>query len=338
MSDAAPGAQAGSVDNGGVHCTHERFCSLCGSPGKLLHGGLSDHEFGAPGVWSVRRCTAPDCGLAWLDPRPLTAEIGKLYARYYTHTVDSADDGSPELRSYDSTGAKKLLKQCLAALFFWRRAAFQSDRNYLQGVPPGRLLDVGCGNGLFMGSMARLGWSAHGIDFDANALMQAQRYAGVTTAQGDLVEQALPPASFDAIHLGNVIEHLPEPASTLAECHRLLKPGGRLVLITPNIDSLGHRLFGPDWRGLEAPRHLFLFNGRSLSRLARSAGFVAPRVFSVPGDRAGAGYIVEQSAHNARAAGRVPPRVAVRSLMLKERALDLAGRRVGEWIVLIARR
>ena len=333
-----PAAQAPPpyVDNGGVFCLPQAACALCGSPGKLLHDGLRDHEFGAPGVWSIRRCSAAHCGLAWSDPRPLAGEVGKLYQRYYTHSVQTGDDGSPEQRSYDSAGTTKLVKRLLGTLLFWRCEVFASDRNYLQGMPPGRLLDVGCGNGLFLGSMARAGWSAHAVDFDAAALALAARQRGVTTSQGALSELALPAASFDAIHMGNVIEHLSDPLKTLAECHRLLKPGGRMVVITPNLDSLGHRLFGADWRGLEPPRHVFLFSVRSLTKLARAAGFNAPRVFSVTGDRAGAGYIVEQSAQIARAEGRVPPSVDLPRLMLKERALDLLGRPVGEWIVLIA--
>ena len=78
---------------------------------------------------------------------------------------------------------------------------------------------------------------------------------------------------FDIITLNNVVEHLHDPGAVLGACHRLLKPGGHIWLDTPNIDSPGHRFFGVNWRGLETPRHLVLFNHKSLVHLLMNAGF-----------------------------------------------------------------
>jgi SAM-dependent methyltransferase len=78
---------------------------------------------------------------------------------------------------------------------------------------------------------------------------------------------------FDAITLGHVIEHVHDPVATLKSCWRLLKPGGCLWLETPNIDSYGHSRYGGDWLGLDAPRHLVVFNWRSLVSSLSRAGF-----------------------------------------------------------------
>src|SRR2546429_421611 len=60
-------------------------CYVCGGRGTLLYEDLNDRLFGAPGVWNVKRCPNPACGLLWLDPMPDEEDIGKAYAEYYTH-------------------------------------------------------------------------------------------------------------------------------------------------------------------------------------------------------------------------------------------------------------
>ncbi len=122
-----------------------------------------------------------------------------------------------------------------------------------------------------MEELARLGWEAEGVDFDAAAVAQA-RARGLRVHAGALEAQRYPDAHFDAIGMSHVLEHLPEPLATLAECRRLLRPGARLVLATPNATSLGHRRFGRDWRGLETPRHLQVFTAAALRRVLEHAG------------------------------------------------------------------
>jgi SAM-dependent methyltransferase len=73
--------------------------------------------------------------------------------------------------------------------------------------------------------------------------------------------------------MGHVLEHVPDPRALLAECRRIIKPGGRLVSITPNVSSWGHQIFGPHWLGLDPPRHLHLFTPASLRRLAQDTGW-----------------------------------------------------------------
>jgi 2-polyprenyl-3-methyl-5-hydroxy-6-metoxy-1,4-benzoquinol methylase len=325
-----------NYDNGGVLCETRAACGNCGSPGTTIHTGLKDYLFGAPGVWSIRRCTNRGCGLGWLDPHPRADQVVKFYQRYWTHG-DGAGDGEPsQVASFSSTGGKKWIKRLIADAIPWRRAAYRSDNLYLSDMPPGRLLDVGCGDGAFAASMASEGWRACGIDFDEGAVAAARRHGLIDVKVGDLIGQNYPAVSFDAIVMNNVIEHLSNPGETLAECQRILASGGRLVTITPNVESLGHAIFGADWRGLEPPRHLLLYTDRALRQVAERAGFTQIQIFSTPLDKESGTAILRTSAKIAELAGHSTPSVHVGRLMLKERLLDIAGKICGEWLVLIA--
>jgi 2-polyprenyl-3-methyl-5-hydroxy-6-metoxy-1,4-benzoquinol methylase len=226
--------------------------------------------------------------LVWLDPRPVPEEIGKAYAGYYTHS--QPEPGASWLRdsvwaiwrSYlgvrfgyrQSAGpAWRRLVAPLALLHPGGRDELDSAAMYLPApTAPARLLDVGCGSGVLLARMQSLGWDVEGVEVDA-AAVEAARRRGVGVRLGTLGHQSFSEASFDAVHSSHVIEHVHDPAGLLRECLRILKPGGRLVILTPNIASWGHALFGPAWLNLDPPRHLFLFNSENLRRLAERAGF-----------------------------------------------------------------
>ncbi len=269
-------------------------CPVCGSAARsLLHAALADDSFRAvPGTWSLWRCS--DCACAYLDPRPDRATIGQAYQRYYTHAAapNAGPDGTPNgapvswrgrlrrwmedaylHRHYGAARAPSVAGAWLyAALLPYRH---MTDVRYRHLPGPGRgraLLDVGCGAGGFLLLAQACGWQVDGIDPDPLAAAEGRRL-GVPVRQGGLEVHAGRAACFDVITLSHVIEHVHDPVATLADCHRLLRPGGCLWIATPNIDSGGHAWFSRHWRGLEAPRHLVLFNEPGLRRLLQQAGF-----------------------------------------------------------------
>jgi SAM-dependent methyltransferase len=162
------------------------------------------------------------------------------------------------------------------------------------------LLDVGCGDGAFLAEARDCGWQVVGLEPDHRAAAVA-RQRGLEVRVGGLECLQAQTGAFDVITLSHVIEHLPRPVQALRDCRRLLKPGGQLWLETPNVDSLGHQVFGENWRGLEAPRHFVLFSPRALERALAAAGFGPPRSMPAPSPRR---WIFERSL--AISQGRLP--------------------------------
>src|SRR5215472_8916534 len=226
-------------------------CILCGSSGELLYEGLEDPLYGVEGQWSYRRCTNQGCRLLWLDPAPVEEDLGAAYAQYFTHEAGAGGPSLPrrmfrQLRaSYVGsrfgyrTGSRAL--GMLGGLHPGSGDVFASSVMFLDAPANGAsLLDVGAGGGDFIASLSALGWKTTGVETDPVAAQRA-RARGLDVHQGDLESAGFADALFDAITLAHVIEHVPDPARLLAECRRVLKPGGRLVMLTPNTSSWGHR-------------------------------------------------------------------------------------------------
>jgi len=137
-----------------------------------------------------------------------------------------------------------------------------------------RLLDVGAAVGIFVERARRAGWSAAGLEPSSWAAAHARDVLGQPVTTGTLEQERPPSGSLDVVTLWEVIEHLPDPAATLREIHRILKPGGHLALSTPDARSPVSRLLGRRWPGWrKVPEHLFFFDGHTLARMLNDAGF-----------------------------------------------------------------
>jgi 2-polyprenyl-3-methyl-5-hydroxy-6-metoxy-1,4-benzoquinol methylase len=268
-------------------------CPLCGTAGKPLYTGLKDFSYAAPGEWNFSRCPEKNCGMVWLDPAPVPDDLGLAYQGYYTH--HQPEPGASLLRDlvwgvwmgylirrfgYPAKLVKpwQRLLAPLALLHPGGRAELEAAAMHLP-VPtgPARVVDVGCGSGVLLARMKRLGWEVEGTDVDAGGVA-ATRSRGIRCLEGELVAQHFPENHFDAVHSAHVLEHVPDPQALLRECLRILKPGGTFVCLTPNVAGWGQNYFGQSWLCLDPPRHLNLFTQPALRRAVEQAGFQITRL------------------------------------------------------------
>jgi 2-polyprenyl-3-methyl-5-hydroxy-6-metoxy-1,4-benzoquinol methylase len=250
-------------------------CKLCGSTGEVLHADLRDRLFSAPGTWQLKRCSNAACGLLWLDPEASEEDVGLLYQGYYTHGA--------------SGDRKSALRQALRSPFRMAWAAMlrvtpiskerrRLETLFIDELPPGDLLEVGCGAGERLPLFAARGWRVTGQEVDPEAAAQARRIRGVEIHVGPVEELAARGRRFNAIVMNHVIEHVSDPVGLLRTCLSMLRPAGGLICVTPNAISWGYRAFGSDWIGLDPPRHLTMFAPTTLRAAARMAGHRDPEV------------------------------------------------------------
>jgi SAM-dependent methyltransferase len=148
----------------------------------------------------------------------------------------------------------------------------------LDYLPPGgRLLELGCACGFLLVAARERGYTVKGVEMSKWASDYARRELGLDVVTGRLDTVDLDPASFDVVVLADVIEHLSDPRETLQQVHRLLRPGGRILILTPDIGSLAGRLAGTHWWTL-LDDHYFYFSRPTLRRLLESEGFVTEQM------------------------------------------------------------
>lgn len=246
-------------------------CPICSAAARYDSSGR-DLMFDHYARYDYFNCT--DCGSIFLHPMPDLETIGSFYPAHY-----SVFDGESPIRTISP------LKQAILCLKHgythlepplpYRLLATLLSPFYRLAtpdyIPNATLLDVGCGNGRYLSTMRALGWKVQGVELSENGVKVCQA-SGLPVHHGDLASAAFPDASFELITVRHVIEHVPDPRAFMAELARILMPGGRLIIETPNSNALGRKWLGANWFANEVPRHLILFNEKNINKLAHSHG------------------------------------------------------------------
>ena len=235
--------------------TQQVPCNLCGSAAfaeiypATLRGRRALQELCActSSAYGIReaivRCT--ECGFVFQNPQPIPDDLIEAYEL----VVDTRYDQEREGRIHTFTRSLRELEEYCGR---------------------GRLLDVGSHLGFFVEVADKAGWDAQGIEPSEWAAATA-RHRGLPVKQGS-IDDLVPDASYDAVTLWDVIEHLADPMDAIARLNGMLKPGGVLALSTMDVDAHVARLLGSRWPWY-MQMHLFYFSRRTLRALVERSGF-----------------------------------------------------------------
>lgn len=135
-----------------------------------------------------------------------------------------------------------------------------------------KILDIGCGNGEFLSRISNTKFEKFGIEINTEGY-ELCKGKNLKVFNKELKDLKFQDNFFDVVTLWHVIEHLENPIDTIKSVKRVLKEDGILVIAVPNTDSLGFKYGQNFWFHLDSPRHLMLFNKKSLKYLLNNAGF-----------------------------------------------------------------
>ena len=240
-------------------------CCVCDTDDAEPIGVGEDFEYRTSAdTFLAMQCNS--CGLVYLNPRPSVSEFERIYPPSY-HAFDfSVEDFGFVHKIRSRLEAKRLLELC-------------------RGLPDdARILDVGCGDGFHLNLLKKYGtksWTLEGIDIDRRAAEMAEK-SGLKVHTGSVEELDLPENAFDLAFMIQTIEHVEKPEKVLSAVRKILKPNGKLVVVTDNTDSFDFKFFkGSYWGGYHFPRHWNLFNQKSLAKLAGKTGFEVEKLATI---------------------------------------------------------
>lgn len=234
------------------------LCPLCqGASFEEIYSQVPDFEHGLPRKTDLSVCRR--CGLVVQNPQPTLDALLSFYPTdYRPHVSGTASGGGGVLGWLKSIQSRLLVERY---------------HRWLPANRDARILDLGCGSGQFLRALGAAGYrNLTGMD-RSPSLAESFEGTSVRFFTREIEPDLRLEEQFDVIVMNYVIEHFLEPLQVLRRCKLALADGGRILILTPNIDSLAHRTFGRYWSGLHAPRHTHLFSPSTMNLVARTLGF-----------------------------------------------------------------
>lgn len=227
-------------------------CNLCGAE--------ECEQLYEKGGLPIARCR--QCGLVYANPRLTQAEIWRRYSPAYFW-----EEYMPAHHAANGEYVAEIHRQRTLPML----SLLEQYRQH------NTLLEVGCAAGFFLKVATEENWQVTGVEIMEPAVTYATESLGLNVRSGTLEEADLTDASFDAIVMIETVEHLLDPAGTLSEAYRLLRPGGALLLAVPNQNSIMRSLIGPAWSVLSPAEHLYYFTEATLKQILLDVGFSRTR-------------------------------------------------------------
>lgn len=247
--------------------TAHESCPVCGGSEFLLGRLAYDDRYGHPGSFHLAECG--HCGHLMTLPRLTEQDLPNLYGTYYPRKSLTPQSVTEQARA--------ILKPFAGLRRWWMGI---DNQGQYTARPGEKVLDVGCGSGASLLEAQALGAQAYGVEADPN-VDQLASALGLRIHQGNIGDKPFPELAFDLIILNQVIEHIPEPDKAMMQVAERLAPGGRVVMVFPNRDSIWCRLTGARWINWHIPYHLHHFNSIAFKRLARRCGFEVIRSHTI---------------------------------------------------------
>lgn len=187
-------------------------------------------------------------------------------AHVFRHPVPSAEDlcnmyGREYFDAWGGEGADELVREQKTALFI------EHIERIRRALPTGRLLDLGCAKGYFVNLALQKGYDAYGIEISRYASGIASSTVGAERIwTGTLEDAPYPPGYFDIVTMFDFIEHIADLDLTMKAVSKIMRPGGVLYLVTPDVSSLSRKMMGAHWWHFNE-EHLNYFSPESLTAL-----------------------------------------------------------------------
>ena len=232
-------------------------CCICGSTNstRLFDAPVQEYQKGVFELDSFPIVKCSQCGLIFVNPRISSGANSKYYEFLLPQDHDFLDKHFFETYSFH----KNQLERYIRVIKKYRRS--------------GRLLDLGCGNGYFLTCARDSGFQVEGQDISPFFVDYCRQNINLKVHSGELATLNLESSSYDVITMFDVIEHVYHPDKLLAECRRLLKPGGILVITTHDAGNFLAKRYGVNWRMIYPIGHVYYFTRKTLRSLLRKVDF-----------------------------------------------------------------
>lgn len=270
-------------------------CNLCASNRAELLFVSKDMLLNEPGQFRIVKCK--NCGLIYLNPRPTKSSLEQYYPNQYYSYQPPAHKKRGRLEEFFLELNKKMKEQMLRVYFNYGRNSISVTKKAISIIkkilffPPylrlvllgkdikiipyqgqGRILDIGCGSGRALSLLKERGWDTYGVELNAQAVDIARNKLNLKVELGSINDIEFRDNFFDVVTMLHTLEHMPNPKETLRKVNKVLKIGGTLITIIPNVDSFEARIFRQYWLGWDPPRHLYSFSLRTLKKMLRTIG------------------------------------------------------------------
>jgi SAM-dependent methyltransferase len=233
-------------------------CINCNSKEFKPFANVPDRHYGIKGNFTLDKCK--NCGLVFLNPMPTEKELTAFYPQesYYSYHIDIFK--------------KNPIKDFFKKLFLMDNSVKEPKFN-----KPGKILDIGCGNGWVLYQFKLKGWEVYGVE-PSKIGSEIGNKAGLNIFNGELLSASFDNLKFDYVRSNHSFEHIHNPNEIINEIHRILKSNGKLLIGIPNINGINAKIFNKYWYYLGAPVHTFNYCEKTITEILNKNGFKIEKI------------------------------------------------------------